>query len=345
VSFAGNQVTLEATREVLGILPSELLAQATTLIAGHSVAVVPAFLEQLALSGVDYTELLKSLQGYWMDQVFLKEDLKLTGKTEEEIASMREAAANLSIEDLFRLIRLAENLENALRWSTSPRVRFEISFLRWATMDRSVTIREVLDRLDGGGHSPATAQAASAPVAAATSPVQRPAASAPRPSAETPVRNVYTPPPAPEAESEAPKPQSGPAEELSLDYLRRAWPNVIKALGKKDPVAAGIGENSWALDSLDGKKLTLVCKIANSFAAEQMKRSFPNLKAAFAEACGYDLTLVAGAPQLQASPEPTVKPSPIESSSPPAEGDDLFSHVMNRFGGIEIKPGTTREPK
>ncbi|HEY3294642.1 MAG TPA: DNA polymerase III subunit gamma/tau [bacterium] len=354
VSFAGNQVTLEATREVLGILPTELLGQATALIAGHNVAAVPEFLEHLALRGVDYTELLKSLQGYWMDQIFLKEELKLTGKTEEELSAMRQAAANLSIEDLFRLIRLAENLENALRWSTSPRVRFEISFLRWATLDRSVTIRELLDRLDSGADFPMPTPVAATPQSAATRgpTIQLPSTPAPKPPMEAPVKSVSTPPPAPpppapeaEPEPEAPKVASVPEGDLSLDSLRQMWPDIMKVLRKKDPVAAGVGESSWALDAFDGKKLTLCSKIANSFATEQLKRSFPNLRLAINEVTGRDLMLVAGPPLQQPASEPAVKPTPIADATPPTEGSDLFANVMNRFGGIEIKPGTTREPK
>jgi DNA polymerase-3 subunit gamma/tau len=336
VSFAGNQVKLAATREVLGILPTELMAQATSLLGNQSVAEVPAFLEQLAMQGVDYTELLKSLQGYWMELVFLKENLTLPGKPEEELANMRTASANLSIEDLFRLIHLAENLENALRHSTSPRVRFEISFLRWATLDRSVTIREILDYLSGGGDLPAPAPSSTPARTPAAQPAAKP----------TPARNTRTASPIPPVPASAPEPP--PAHptvsgELTLADLHAAWPDVLNVLRKKDPAAAALGGQMWALDAFDGRKLTLCCKSPATFATEQMKKSFPNLKSAIAEALGRDVILVAGSPLEQPSAEPTAKPAAAETK--PAEGGDLFANIMNRFGGIEINPGTPREPK
>ncbi len=336
VSFAGSRVTLEATREVLGILPTELLAQTTALIADHCVSDVPPFLEQLALHGVDYTELLRSLQGYWMDLVFLKEELKLVGKPDEEIAASKQAGASLSIEDLFRLIRLAENLENALRTATSPRVRFEISFLRWATLDRSVTIRELLDRLESGVDFPSPGPASSAPRSATSPAVISPARKTlPNPDV------VPAPPSIPAAGT--PKFAFSSSGEITLEDLRKAWPEVIRVLRKTDPAAAAVGDTAWVLDALDGKKLSLYCRVAGAFAAEQMKKSFPNLKTAFAEVCGVDLILIAGTDLHQPSSEPAIGPAQIQTTT--VQGEDLFTNIMNRFGGIEITPGTAREPK
>ncbi|RPH95125.1 DNA polymerase III subunit gamma/tau [candidate division KSB1 bacterium] len=338
VSYAGNQVTLEATREVLGILPGDLMAEATRLLSGHRMAEVPAYLEQLALRGVDYTDLLKAMQGYWMDLVFLKEGLPVSGRMETEMQQMKEAGADLSIEDLFRLIRLAEGLEDALKWSTAPRVRFEVSFLRWATLDRVATIRDILDRLSGGeGSAVPERQAMTASQATAVSSPPPPPAPIVKPA---PIKAETTPPTPPVPAAESTPTNAAASGEVDLETLRARWGEILAALRKRNQAAAAMAESSWILDSFDGRKLTVCCTMAGKFATDRMKESLPALAAAITDVCGITPIMAAGAPRTD-----VVKPVEKLAAKPPAERDDLFNSLMNRFGGVEIDPKKSREPR
>jgi DNA polymerase-3 subunit gamma/tau len=316
VSYAGGKVTLEAARETLGVLPEELLAEATELLASKSVQSVPAYLEQLALRGVDYTQLLKDLESYWMDLIFLKEGLPVKGRLDVEIEQMQKAGGEFSVEDLFRLIRLAERLEDDLKWSTAPRVRFEISFVRWASLDRVATIREILDRLGGSGGG------APAPRASATA-----SAHETKPSRSS------------ETSAEKAQPSTTTAEEITLDTLRLKWPEILASLRKQNQEAGATAERSWVLEAFDGRRLTVSCTVGGKFSTERMKESFPHLTAAIQDVLGIKLTLVAGAARAEIS-EPAERTKP---AAPPL-GNDLFGNVMSRFGGIEIDPKQAREP-
>jgi DNA polymerase-3 subunit gamma/tau len=326
VSYAGGKVTLQAARETLGVLPGELLAEATELLVSNSIPSVPAYLEQLALRGVDYSQLLKDLQSYWMDLIFIKQGLPVKGRVDVEIEQMQKAGAELSVEDLFRLIRLAERLEDDLKWSTAPRVRFEISFVRWASLDRVATIREILDRLgtSTGGTAP---------------PARSEIAATPRPAASVPSREAKTAAAAPSAPDSAPKPATS-ADEISLKTLREKWPEITAALRKRNQVAAATAEKSWVLEAFDGRKLTVSCTMPGKFATDRMKESLAHLAAAIQDVCGITPTLIAGAAQPEA-PQPVEPPQP---AAPPS-GDDLFSNFLSRFGGVEIDPNQAREPK
>lgn len=332
VSYAGGKVTLEAARETLGVLPGELLAQATELLSTHNLKAVPAYLEQLALRGIDYSELLKDLQSYWMDLVFFKEGLPVKGRVDIEIEQMQKAGEALTIEDLFRFIRLAEKLEDDLKWSTAPRVRFEISFVRWASLDRVATIREILDRLGGGSSG------GEKPVTAARTEPTSPAASV-RPSA---VSTTKKPENEPLAAAPPALARSAPAAgKLDLEDLRKLWPEILAALRKRNQAAAAMAEKSWELDAFDGRKLTVSSNMAGKFAADRMKESFPHLAAAIQDVCGITLVLVVGATRSESSSPPAEPAQP----KAPASDDDLFGNVMNRFGGVEIDPRQAREPQ
>ncbi|MBU0508107.1 DNA polymerase III subunit gamma/tau [bacterium] len=321
VSFSGGEVSLDTTRDILGILPSDLLTQATRLVATHDSQNVPAYLDELAARGVDYTDLLRALQSYWMDLTFAKQDLPVSGRSEEEIADMMAAGSDLSIEDLFRLIRLAETLEDSIKWSTSPRVRFEVAFLRWTSLDRVATIHDILERLGGKGAS-----------------VDVPPPPPARRSAGKSTRLDTNPQEDSASPATAREPSGGHAD---LERIRNAWPEICSALRKRSPAAA-IAKTNWIPESLTGNKLAIRCTLEGKFAAEQMKTHFPHLTAVLQDMFGSSFHLVA-LPSAGNSAPPATKTEPAPSStSSPEEG--LFSSLMNRFGGVEVDPQQTREP-
>ncbi len=341
VSFGGGKITYEQTRQILGVLEGDLLAQATRLVAQQNLDEVPAFLEGLVKRGVDYTELLKSLQAYWMDLVFLKEGLTLTGRPDDEVAQMKEASGNLDVEDAFRLIRLAETLEDAIKWSTAPRIRFEVAFLRWVTMDRAVSIMQILDRLDtsipsvqGSSPTPAAAPARAKSVAPKAPDSGEhlsvgPAVAVSQPSATTTPGNVAT-----------------------MEDLRALWPDIVKKLQKRSPAAGAVAETVWEIESFDGRKLVMRCKRPGVFYEEQLRENFPHLTAAVHDVTGLQVVPIAAAEisgAMRPAPAPTVKPAAAAPRAPqaPATGsdDDLFSNFVTRIGGVEIDPKTLRGPK
>ncbi len=341
VSFGGDKITYEQTRQILGVLSGELMAEATRLIAERRLSDVPVFFETLVQRGIDYTELLRSLQSYWMELVFHKEGLPLTGKPEEEIEQMKAASGNLAIEDAFRLIRLAEQLEDAIKWSTAPRVRFEVAFLRWVTMDRAVAIKDILERLESG--TPHTPREPAAPAPAAA-PSRTPASKTGGETERLPLASPAVPVNQPSAAA-----TTTGAGAVSAEDLRALWPDVVKALQKKHPAAAAQAESGWEIEQFDGRKLAMRCKHTGAFHEEQMKENFPHLTAAIREVTGLQVVpivaLSAGSP-AQPTPKPaTVSPTPTASKSQPRSGDDKIAYLKNRIGGVEIDPKTLRGSK
>jgi DNA polymerase III subunit gamma/tau len=323
VSFSGGKVEIETTRNVLGVLPSEVLYQATQLLAEHRDQEMPAFLEDLALRGVDYSDLLRTLQVYWTDLIFLKEELPVTGRSAQEAKQMLEAGAQLSIEDLFRLVRLAETLEDSLRWSTAPRIRFEVAFLRWARLDRVASLQDILQRL---GSAPASSHttAEPAPVPSATAPraQQRPESRPPASAIESATATTAN------------------KSELSLENLRERWPEILAALRRRNPAAAAVASNCQP-EKLDGTKLTILFPVTGDFAAEQMRRHLPALTEAVSEVAGAMLKIV----PMFATAETAKAAAETPKSTQSGAENDLFASIANRFGGVEVDPSKVHEPE
>ncbi|MBU1707897.1 DNA polymerase III subunit gamma/tau [bacterium] len=150
IAYSGTDIPLEAVHEVLGILPREIIERTTEIIVHHDYAAALTHLSELADAGIDYGELLRSLEQYWMEQLFARVGDKSADKGDDS------AAEQLSPEDLLRLIKLASEADSEIRRSPNPRMRFEVAFLRWVSLDRSVKIADILTKLRGAGAAPAS---------------------------------------------------------------------------------------------------------------------------------------------------------------------------------------------
>jgi DNA polymerase-3 subunit gamma/tau len=150
LAYSGTEIPMEAVRDVLGVLPRETIERTTEIIAEHDFAAALPHLSQLADAGTDYRELLRSLQHYWMNLLFLKVG-EQPATTDQGTEISKQLADKFSPEDLLRLIKLASETEPELRRSPNPRTRFEVAYLRWVGLDRSVQIADILTKLRGTG--------------------------------------------------------------------------------------------------------------------------------------------------------------------------------------------------
>jgi DNA polymerase-3 subunit gamma/tau len=342
VSFSGGSAKIEATRDVLGVLPEDLLYRATSIIAAHDAQTIPAYFDELARTGTDYSALLQELQRCWTDLIFLKQKLELPGKSDAECQRLQEAGESLEIEDLFRLVRLATKLEDEIKWSVAPRTRFEVAFLRWVNLDRVVTIRDIL----AGSDTIATTKPAMirpAPVtqtAAVHTP--KPPETVSRPSsAKTKAPAVEKSPVREEAIPEKPVvEQRAFATEPTLEALQENWHEILALFEKVQMAAAAQAEEHWSIDSLKHNKLTLCPDTANDFLLKQMKEALPAFQQVIKEFTGWSLAIVTGKPKpKQGDAKPKIKKA--ESAKP---GGDLFNSVKNQFGAEEVPHDQIQEP-
>lgn len=332
VAFCADVITLDETRKVLGALSHAVLERATKLIARQDLSGLPEFFDLLAKQGTDYSLLLRELQSYWTDGVFLLQGLTVPGRSQEECDALKASMGELQVEDMFRLIRLAATLEDDIKWSVSPRTRFEISLLRWVTLDRAVSIKQLLEQLSSGKTATESRPAATVtpqPVAP-KAPVQKAVSAAPTPKPAA----AITPPVAPPSRNSA----------LTLDELNQSWQQICDALDKISSAAAAFAHNDWEIISLDASTLALRPKHSGKFHFEQLKMHAQSLEQAVMQVTGAKVKVSAS--QAAENPAPANK----DPESPATEGKqkapgDLFSNVMSQFGGEDVTSRMKRQGK
>ncbi len=341
VAYCADSITLEETRKVLGTLSLVVLERATQLVANQDINGLPEFFDLLARQGTEYSLLLRELQSYWTDAVFLLQGLTVPGRSQEECAALKSSIGELNVEDMFRLIRLAATLEDEIKWSVSPRTRFEIAMLRWVTLDRAVSIKDLIEQLKTGQVAIPTAPRPASQAAPQTQPApQAPIAKA-APTRPAPVATK------PDPVSSAPAPVV-PARTSPLEVaeLNSVWNAICDALEKISSAAAAFAHNDWEVVTLIGPALTVRPKLPGKFHMESLKTHSPTLEQAILQVTGAKVKVTAvAAAEVSVSKDTKQAAAPkIEESNGGTTPGDLFSSVMSQFGGEDVttkmdKPG------
>jgi DNA polymerase-3 subunit gamma/tau len=206
LAFGEGAVSAERVRDVLGLITDDVYDDMLRLVAEHDAAAVFPLVDRVIEAGGDLHEFVAGA-GETMRAVMLA---GLGGTPDVATESRRSVVARysgvLTPGDIVRMLGVLAELEEQLRLSGSPRLMVELLLLRWALMDRTVAVGQVLAALGGpggGGGGGAGSPAARAPAS-------------PAPRAEAP--------PVAAAPAASSPPEQGP---LSLERLRGVWPEVI----------------------------------------------------------------------------------------------------------------------
>jgi DNA polymerase-3 subunit gamma/tau len=174
-AFCGNQITVVDVLKVLNIVDQELFFRVTDLIKTQNVRGGIQLVDEIVKAGYDLREFLGGLSEHLRNLlvVLTTEATELVEASEPYRKRYSEESKNFRQNDILRLIKLVNELEQAIRWSPQPRFKLEASLLQMIKLERSVQIDTLLIQIDelkrklsaGGSNgqgqreSPRTAQA------------------------------------------------------------------------------------------------------------------------------------------------------------------------------------------
>ena len=215
LSFAGDSITAQDVRQVLGLIGDELYLEMFEIIADRRHGDVFRFVDRVYDEGYDLAEFQRGLA----DAIRMLMIARLDGAEHTEVAEhlrghVQEVAQRFATGDLLRMLSQVAELdtEGRLRKSTNPRIMLEAMLLRFAHLSNTLELEGILR----GEAPPATAR--SAPSAPSPAPRPRLAVS------EEPARR-----PAPRPEP-AQKPGETPptaASEPASD-VESAWREIVE---------------------------------------------------------------------------------------------------------------------
>ena len=232
LSFGEGPVTAARVREVLGLIPDELYGEMLRAIVERDPAAIFPLVDRLLEAGADLGEFVNGAGETLRALLLAGVGGQPEGLTEGLMNVVREYAPQLPPADIVRLLTILSDSEERLSRSANQRLLVEVLLLRWAMLDRTVEIGEVLEALRGS--------------------------TAGRPDGP---RNPALTPPSSKDESDRPavRPSDRPTGqklEPTLENIRSVWSRVVTDARAKTPVLGSLLAEA-EVAAVDGRIVTL----------------------------------------------------------------------------------------
>jgi DNA polymerase-3 subunit gamma/tau len=215
-AFGEGPVTAARVRELLGLIPDDVYGEVLRLVAERDARAVFPLVDRLAEAGADLGEFVAGAGDALRAVLQVSLGGEPEGLTEAMQEIIKQYCSGLPAPDVVRLLTVLGTMEPQLRTSGHPRLVVELLLLRWAMMDRTVEIQEVLRALDTAGSGEGGAVGGGSAGGAARAPV---------------LRDVGTPTPeesgSPPASSRVPAPRSPERGPLTVERFRSLWPSIV----------------------------------------------------------------------------------------------------------------------
>src|SRR6266571_3242697 len=147
LSFGAGPVTAARVREVLGLIPDELYGDMLRAIVERDPAGVFPLVERLLEAGADFGEFVNGAGETLRALLLVGVGGQPEGLTEGLMAVVRAYAPQLPPADVVRLLTILSESEERLSRSANTRLLVEVLLLRWAMMDRTVELSDVINAL------------------------------------------------------------------------------------------------------------------------------------------------------------------------------------------------------
>jgi len=217
LSFGEGPVTAARVREVLGLIPDELYSEMLRAIAERDSGAIFPLVDRLLEAGADLGEFVNGAAETLRALLLVGVGGQPEGITEGLLGVVREYAPQLPPSDIVRLLTILSESEERLSRSANQRLLVEVLLLRWAMLDRTVELSEVIDALQGVGQSDGLTVGRNPPK---QPPSDRPSV---RPSDQQP-----------------PNRPTGQKLEPTLDNARSIWASVVADARAKTPLLGSL---------------------------------------------------------------------------------------------------------
>ena len=151
-AYCGAAITETQIRELLGIVPAEVLDELVTAIESRSTERALALVHRLLAEGQNLQQFCREAVSHFRNILVARvcgADSDLIAAPAEERPRLARAAAGFTEEDLTRFFQILLLIEDDLRRKPDPRLHLEMGVLRLVNAARLAPLEEVLAELSG----------------------------------------------------------------------------------------------------------------------------------------------------------------------------------------------------
>ena len=306
-AFGTGAITAARVRDVLGLVSDEVFAELLAIVAERRAGDVFPFVARLVEAGVDLVAFAEGAGELWRAALALRLGARADGISHALADQVRQHGGALAAGDLLRILRALEEAEETIKRGQSPRLTLETLLVRWAMMDRTVEIAEVLQAAPGHRGTGAPKR----------SPDNEPTRTA------APVMRDQSPAVAPAAVS-VPRSPGAPVS-ASADRVRSCWPQILDALRADKKMIAAEMLAETEVSGVEGDVVILKPQAGHELAADSIERYRTAIETAASRVLGREVRVAllgaelppprAGTPAPPAAEPP---PAPPSTQQPPA---------------------------
>ena len=290
LAMGEGQVSAERVREALGLVPEDEFLALLDIVLDRRAGDVFPFVGRLADAGIDFSLFLSGLADMVRAQLAILLGGDVPDLPERARAALDERRARWSAADLLRMLSAIGELEPRFRKSGQQQLLLETLLVRFALLDRTVEIEDLLRGLNGEGGAPLPTRGA--PANQPPEPPRTRRDTAPRIAADEsprsaapnddPVISRPTPtladvrPVAPSANN-----VTAATEPLDIARLSGRWDDLVAKLrGDGKRVLSSALAHALPVSVTGGGDLTIELDEPNEFLAQAIESGRPDVAAA-----------------------------------------------------------------
>ena len=151
LAFGDAKVTADGVRSALGLVAEDELLELLDLVAERRAADVFTASARLSEAGADYMLLLSGFAETLRAQLAIELGGETPDASERLRAALQERKGRLTATDLVRMLSIVVEHEPIFRKSAQPQMLFEALLVRFALLDRTVELEDMLRAMGGEG--------------------------------------------------------------------------------------------------------------------------------------------------------------------------------------------------
>jgi len=227
LSLGGGGITAQRVRDALGLVHEDEHLALLDIIVERRAGDVFQAVARLADHGVDFSILLTDFADLLRAQLAVTLGGQLPDMSERLKEELPKRAARFVPGDLLRMLHLVVEIEPHMKRSSQQQMLFETLLVRFALLDRTLDIEEVLKGSGGLGGAP---RATGNPATGARPPAASPAPAAEPAVAPPPARRAAPPPiedPTAPIVADLQAARAGSPGPLEINRLAERWDDVV----------------------------------------------------------------------------------------------------------------------
>lgn len=151
VAFAGENISDEDVKEILGVIDKDVLFECSSLIFEQRPASVFPLVEKIMERELDLRKFYKELIKHFRNLLLVKtlsDPKDLLSLTAEDLDDLKKEADKASAEEMLRYLLALQQSEPGLRYSSHPQIYLETVLVKLCHYKRIVPIQELLEDIE-----------------------------------------------------------------------------------------------------------------------------------------------------------------------------------------------------